>query len=52
MSNEPNKPIEAQELTEKELECVEGGMKVSRVLGGVMMLGTIAVLVPAVSVIK
>ena len=25
MSNEPNKPIPAQELTEKELEGIEGG---------------------------
>ena len=25
MSNEPNKPIEAEELTEKELEGVNGG---------------------------
>ena len=25
MSNEPNKPIEAEELTEKELEGVVGG---------------------------
>ena len=43
------------EQTEKELECVAGGMggmKVSRVLEGAMMLGTIAVLVPAVSVMK
>ena len=27
MNNEPNKPIPAQELTEKELEGVEGGVK-------------------------
>ena len=27
MSNEPNKPIPAQELTEKELEGVVGGAK-------------------------
>ena len=27
MSNEPNKPIEAEELTEKELEGVVGGTK-------------------------
>ena len=40
------------ELNEKELECVACGMKVSRVLGAAMMLGTIAVLVPAVSVMK
>ena len=40
------------ELAEKELECVAGGMKVSRVLGAAMMLGAIAVLVPAVSVTK
>ena len=26
-SNEPNKPIEAEELTEKELEGIVGGMK-------------------------
>ena len=26
MSNEPNKPIEAEELTEKELEGVVGGL--------------------------
>ena len=26
MSNEPNKPIEAEELTEKELEGVVGGV--------------------------
>ena len=25
MSNEPNKPIQAQELTEKELEGISGG---------------------------
>ena len=28
MCNEPNKPIEAEELTEKELECVVGGQPV------------------------
>ena len=28
MNNEPNKPIPAQELTEKELEGVVGGTKV------------------------
>ena len=27
MSNEPNKPIQAQELTEKELESITGGGK-------------------------
>ena len=27
MNNEPNKPIEAQELTEKELEGIVGGEK-------------------------
>ena len=27
MSNEPNKPIPAQELTEKELEGIVGGME-------------------------
>ena len=27
MNNEPNKPIEAEELTEKELEGVVGGTK-------------------------
>ena len=27
MSNEPNKPIEAEELTEKELEGIVGGRK-------------------------
>ena len=27
MSNEPNKPIEAEELTEKELEGIVGGME-------------------------
>ena len=27
MNNEPNKPIEAEELTEKELEDVSGGMR-------------------------
>ena len=27
MNNEPNKPIPAQELTEKELEGINGGMK-------------------------
>ena len=26
MNNEPNKPIEAEELTEKELEGIVGGM--------------------------
>ena len=26
MSNEPNKPIPAQELTDKELEGIEGGL--------------------------
>ena len=30
MSNETNKPIEAQELTEKELEGVVGGLKAHR----------------------
>ena len=31
MSNEPNKPIEAEELTEKELEgVVGGGQKVAK----------------------
>ena len=28
MSNEPNKPIEAEELTEKELEGVVGGVDI------------------------
>ena len=27
MNDEPNKPIEAEELTEKELEDVSGGMR-------------------------
>ena len=27
MNNEPNKPIPAQELTEKELEGIAGGVK-------------------------
>ena len=30
MSNETNKPIETQELTEKELEGVAGGLKAHR----------------------
>lgn len=48
-----NKNINAVvELTEKELECVTGGMKVLPEVRAAMMLGTIAVLVPAVSVMK
>ena len=43
MSNEPNKPTEAQELTEKELEGVVGGLRRKQemrkfvIAGGAMM---------------
>ena len=55
MNNEPNKPIEAQELTEKELEGVVGGGKsididlgannscVSLMAGGQSAINTLAV---------
>ena len=41
MSNEPNKPIEAEELTEKELEDVSGGMgpNVVGVIGSAVAAG-------------
>ena len=32
MSNEPNKPIPAQELTEKELESITGGGKAEKII--------------------
>ena len=32
MSNEPNKPIPGQELTEKELESITGGGKEKEIL--------------------
>ena len=32
MNNEPNKPIPAQELTEKELESITGGGKVKEII--------------------
>ena len=48
MNNEPNKPIPAQELTEKELEDVSGGMgpNVVGVIGSAVAPG---VLITAVS---
>ena len=40
MSNEPNKPIPAQELTEKELEGVAGGAKYAWSVSTAQQLGT------------
>ena len=43
MSNEPNKPIEAEELTDKELESITGGMgpNVVGVIGSAVALGVL-----------
>ena len=50
MSNEPKKPIEAEELTEKELEDVSGGGKgpnVSYEIGFAVALGTMMPSLPS-----
>ena len=41
MNNEPNKPIPAQELTEKELEGVVGGTKVTLPIINVVLQPTL-----------
>lgn len=43
MNNEPNRPIEAEELTEKELEDVSGGMgpNVVGVIGSTVAAGVL-----------
>ena len=47
MNNEPNKPIEAEELTEKELEGVVGGKKTNMSIAKGVLLSLLVAEKPA-----